>query len=92
MYLVKVCKEKQILDVLHYQRFENIFADVVDKTIFREEFIPEDIMLEIDRCESPKIFYSSETEEGIADDFEFRYGNGIYVYAGTIHLEDRVRY
>ena len=91
MYLVKICKENQILDVLHYQRFENIFADVADKTIFREDFIPEDIMLKIDECKCPQIFCASETENGVADDFEFRYGDGIYVYAGTIHLGDRVR-
>lgn len=91
MYLVKICKEKQILDILHYQKFENIFADVADKTIFREDFIPEEIMLEINKCEYPKIFCASETENGIADDFEFRYENGIYVYAGTIHLGDKIR-
>lgn len=91
MYLVKVCKEKQILDVLHYQRFENVFADVSDKTIFRDGIIPDEIMLEIDKCECPKIFCASESSEGVADDFEFRYGNGIYVYVGTIRLEDRVR-
>lgn len=91
MYLVKVCKDRQILDVLHYHRFENVFADVADKTIFREDMIPESIMLEIDKCDYPKIYCASETEEGIADDFEFRYENGIYVYVGRVLFGDRMR-
>lgn len=92
MYVVKICKDKQILDVLHYEKFENIFADVANKSIFYDSCISNEILEEIDNCENLKLYSASETDDKVADDFEFRYGNGIYVYAGIVHTEDMSRY
>ena len=40
MYLVKIYKGEQILDISHYHRFENVVAAISDKTIFREGHVP----------------------------------------------------
>lgn len=85
MYVVKICKDKQILDVLHYEKFENIFADVADKSIFRDSCISNEILEEVNNC---KLYSASETDDKVADDFEFRYGDGICVYAGLVYTKD----
>lgn len=88
MYVVKICKDKQILDVLHYEKFENIFADVADKSIFRNSGISNEILEEVNNCENLKLYSASETDDKVADDFEFRYGDGICVYAGLVYTKD----
>lgn len=83
-YLVKICKDGEILDVKHYKKFENIVAEISNKKIF--ESIPDEIARELEF--TPKIYYGSVDERNNADDFEFRYKNGLYVYAGKISCED----
>ena len=90
MYLVKVCKGTQILDVLHYKKFENVCADIADKTIFEGRSLPESILQEIDKCKSPQIYCASTSAKGVADAFEFRFENEIYVYVGAPLLQDKI--
>lgn len=81
MFVVKIyTKEKQILDVKHYMVFQNALADIGDKSIF--ENISDELF---DTLDNPKISSHSISEENnTADDFEFRYANGVIVYLGEI--------
>lgn len=86
MYVVKIYKEKEILDVKHYKTFENVVADISDLTIFDNTNVPDDIL---ESCTNPpRLYYAGESEDGVADDFEFRFKNGVYVYAGRILTEE----
>jgi hypothetical protein len=86
MYLVKIVKNHNVLSILHYQYFENIIAGIADQSIFSEidtSLIPKDY-------KSPKIYFASTNpEHNTADDFEFRYEDGMYIYAGTISVFDK---
>ena len=87
MYTVKVYKEKQIIDVMHYRSFQNALADISEKKVF--ETTPKEL---IDSLGNPGIYYGSWDEENnIADDFEFRYENGVTVYVGETYTVDSLR-
>ena len=85
MYVVKVCKGKEILRVQHYNHMENVLKDISNNSLFDD--LPEEIT-SITDVQNPEIYYASEDENGMADDFEFRYENRIYVYAGTVSCMD----
>ena len=85
MYVVKVCKGKETLKVLHYNHIENVLKAISNNSLFDD--LPEEIT-SITDVQNPKIYYASEDENGMADDFEFRYENRIYVYAGTVSCMD----
>ena len=85
MYVVKVCKGKEILKVQHYNHIENVLKDISNNSLFDD--LPEEIT-SITDVQNPEIHYASEDENGMADDFEFRYENRIYVYAGTVGCMD----
>ena len=87
MFVVKIYKEKQLLDVIHYNIFQNALADIGDKSVF--ENIPKNL---IDTLGNPEIYcFSRDEETNTADDFEFRYSNGVIVYLGEIFPIDMVR-
>lgn len=83
MFLVKIMKKQQILDIKHYTKFQNILADIINK----DNNIFNNLSREmIDSLESPKIYCHSDTyiiED--ADDFEFRFSNDITIYVGKIY-------
>lgn len=80
MFVVKISKEKQLLDVKHYIVFQNALADIANKNIF--ENIPDELF---DTLDNPEISNHSFCEKSnVADDFEFRYSNEIVVYLGEI--------
>jgi hypothetical protein len=84
MFVVKIIKDGQILDVKHYSVFQNAVADIGNGNIF--ENIPDELFSTLG---NPKILCFSESEEtGISDDFEFRYENGVTVYVGEICTVD----
>lgn len=84
MYIVKIVKrdkeKNQELDIMYFHHIENVLAAIADKTIFRKEHISEKIIMECSK-ENPSIFYGGVSSSK-ADDFEFRYTNGIYIYVG----------
>ena len=87
MYIVKIVKDNQIIQVLHYKHFENAMADVADHILF--DAIPDDIIASMGEWGNPRIScHGYETSTGLADDFEFIYPCGIHVYVGTILFED----
>lgn len=90
MYVVKVSRGNQILDVLHYEKFENVFAAIADGTIFREGIISADVMKLLTKPYKVTLYSGSELD-GIADDFIFRFDNDIQIYVGTIFVKDKAR-
>lgn len=86
MYVMKISKDKQLLAVRHYQYFENAVADISDSAVFDD--IPDEIINEMGEWGVPKIYVASESEDGIADDFAFRYPCGIVIYVGKILCND----
>ena len=85
MYVVKVGKKKEILKVQHYNHIENVLAAIANNNLFDD--LPKEVT-DITDAQNPIIYYASEDEYGIADDFEFRYKDGIYVYVGRICCVD----
>ena len=86
MLTVKITKEKQILDVKHYRSFRNVVADIGSLGIF--ENIGDEL---VETLGNPRIYAHSVNDQGIADDFEFRYANGILVYVGDIYFDDEFK-
>lgn len=83
MYLMKISFENQLLAVQHYKSFQNAVADISDETFFN--FLSEENEQKVrENLGNPKIFYAGANSNGIADDFEFRYSNGVNIYVGTI--------
>lgn len=84
MYLMKISNGKQLLDVKHYTHFQNAIAAISEEDAF--EKVPDDLC---DTLGNPRIYYGSYSDKtGMADDFEFRYSNGINIYVGEISTED----
>ena len=84
MFIVKIYKEKQLLDVKHYIYFQNALANIADKDIF--DNVSDELYSTLG---NPSIHWFSRSEKtGIADDFEFRYPNGVTVYVGEISPVD----
>lgn len=87
MFVVKISKEKQLLDVKHYAVFQNALADIGNKEIF--ENISDELF---DTLGNPEIKnYSISEENNTADDFEFKYTNGVVVYLGEIIPKDSTK-
>lgn len=87
MYTVKVYNKEHLFDVMHYNAFQNALADISNKKVF--ETIPKEL---IDSLGNPGIYYGSWDEENdIADDFEFRYENGVTAYVGETYTVDSLR-
>lgn len=78
MYLAKITKDNQLLDVKHYDYFENAVAELGELDMF--DNLPEELCCTLGK---PEIKYESESN-GIADDFEFHYENGVVVYIGIV--------
>lgn len=83
MYAAKIYKEGRIMDVKHYEHFQNALADIGSRDIF--DNLPSELL---DGLWNPSIRYFSRSDDGIADDFEFRYMNGITVTLGEISPVD----
>lgn len=86
MFVVKITKNKQLLDVKHYKVFQNAIADIGSKNIF--ENIEEELVETLGNPEIRSFSYSEIT--GISDDFEFRYQNGVNVYLGELSFVDEI--
>ena len=85
MFVAKIyTTDKQILDVKHYLVFQNAIADIASGAMF------ENISNELSKkLGSPDIHCHSVSETtNTADDFEFRYANGVIVYLGEIYPAD----
>lgn len=90
MFVVKISKDKQLLGICHYNVFQNALADILNGNVF-ESTIDEAILDGIDSSGAwgiPKISSHSVSDAGIADDFEFKYDNGVLVYLGEIFVVD----
>ena len=84
MYTVKVYNKEHLFDVMHYNAFQNALADISNKKVF--ETIPEEFL---DSLGNPNICFSSWDEKNnVADDFEFRFENGVIVYIGKTYTKD----
>lgn len=85
MFVAKIyTTDKQILDVKHYLVFQNALADIASEDMF--ENIPNELL---ETLGSPDIHCHSVSETtNAADDFEFRYPNGVIVYLGEIYAVD----
>lgn len=87
MYVMKISFNNQLLSVQHYKHFQNAIADISEENFFT--YISIDKAKEVkENLGNPKIFYAGSDSKGIADDFEFRYPNGLNIYIGTILPED----
>lgn len=87
MFVAKIYtrEKKEILDVRHYSVFQNALADIAVKEMF--ENIPDEL---VETLGNPDIRCHSVSETtNIADDFEFRYTNGVIVYLGEICPVDK---
>ena len=85
-YVMKISHKKQLLDVRHYVVFQNALADIAEKKIF--DNISNELFNTLD---NPNIYCASFSDErNAADDFEFRYSNGVQVYIGEIFPVDGI--
>lgn len=83
MYILKVTLNQQILAVRHYKVFQNALADVADYKF--AESLPKNTA---ETLGNPEIYCGSKDNNDIADDFEFRYNNGVCVYIGVVFTQD----
>lgn len=83
MYVAKILKDQQLLDVKHYEHFENAVAEIGDLDMF--DNLPAELY---NTLGNPEI-YCGSINNGIADDFEFRYENGVNVHVGTVMTQEQ---
>lgn len=87
-YILKLYQKEKLTDQSkvfcrkYFRRFENAVACIADVDIF--EHLPEELRVNLG---NPQIYYASSGNE-IADDFEFRYKNGVVVYIGQVMFEE----
>ena len=80
MFIVKLYHKETLLHVELYKKFRNALAAIGNKNIF--ENLSDELLSSL---ENPAIHACSYNEtKGIADDFEFRYSNGVRVYVGQV--------
>ena len=84
---MKISFNNQLLSVQHYKHFQNAIADISEENFFNYISIDEAEAVK-ENLGNPKILYAGINSNGIADDFEFRYPNGLNIYIGTILPED----
>lgn len=85
MYVLKISMKQTLLEVRHYNYFQNALADIIDKgNIFDK--IPDEIIRNLE--DNPVMYCVSVDENKIADDFEFRYKNGLTIYVGQVLVEE----
>lgn len=82
MYVLKVTKDGIIVDVRHYEHFENAMGDIATDTVIKNAVGP------TVAYGTPQMFCMSETDDGISDDFEFRYPCGVNIYVGKVLTEE----
>lgn len=87
MYVMKVYKKnkKEPSSIKYFRKFENAVAVVSEISAMLPNNITED---PAEPFGNPEIYYGSETADGTADDFEFRYQNGTIIYIGQILAEE----
>lgn len=83
MYLMKVYLKKNLVDVKHYNKFENALADIADENF--TDNLPDEVY---ETLGNPKVYYGSRDLENIADDFEFRFDNNVCIYVGVVSTID----
>lgn len=86
MYLMKIYRRGKgnLMDVKHFEHFENAVASLISKHAF-ENLTDEDVIT----LGKPGLYFASvNKEKNVADDFEFRYENGITVYIGQVCPSD----
>ena len=89
MYVAKVYTRddngKQVYhDIRHYKHFESAVSEISDKGLF--DNLSDDLYDTLGKC---TIFFGGiSNDTNMADDFEFRFENGVVVYVGTIIVED----
>lgn len=90
MYVVKVYKlddnQINLLGVRFYNKFENAVADVCTVDANLSDILNNEDIKTLGR---PSIYCSSVDDDGVSDDFEFRYENKITIYIGKIITEDQ---
>ena len=87
MYILKLSYNNQILAIRHYNSFQNALADVADLDIINE-IVSSDIRNSLGECGNPKISFHTINKSDIADDFEFKYDNGLLAYIGEVLVKD----
>lgn len=86
LYSFKIFDENEEYCQLFFQRFEDALAAIVDNKIF-EEYVPDSLL---DTLESPKWTWASHPGyNGIADIFELRYSNGVFVRVGKKYYQNK---
>ena len=78
----KLTEQNKVFCCRYFRKFENAVACIAVPDIF--ECLPEELQATLG---NPKIYCASRGN-GIADDFRFRYQNGIVVYIGQILFEE----
>jgi hypothetical protein len=87
-YILKLYQKGKLTDEnkefcrRYFRRFENAVACISDADIF--ECLSEELRANLG---NPQIYYAS-SGNGVADDFEFRFQNGIVAYIGQILFEE----
>lgn len=88
MYVMKIynkqAKEHPFV-IKYFKKFENAVATVSVIDTIPITDITGNLM---ELLGNPEIYYGSETADGTADDFEFRYQNGTIIYIGQILAEE----
>lgn len=78
----KLTDENKVFRRKYFRRFENAVACIADADIF--ERLPEELRANLG---NPQIYYASRDND-VADDFEFRYQNGVVIYVGQVLFEE----
>lgn len=78
----KLAEQNKVFCRKYFRRFENAVAYITVPDIF--ECLPKELRTTLG---NPRVWCSS-FNDGVADDFEFRYQNGIVVYIGQILFEE----
>ena len=83
-YILKLYRKENLTDLCrkYFRRFENAMACIADADIF--EHLPEELRANLG---NPQIYYASRDND-VADDFEFRYQNGVVIYVGQVLFEE----
>ena len=83
MYIVKVYYNAKLNNVKVYEKYEHIISDLINNESELYEDIPE-----MTGANMPKIYSGCVDHLGFKTDFEFRFSNGVTVYAGEIMTEE----
>ncbi len=86
MYIAKVYCDRKLEGVAHFNHFENAVAAIAAKRICNED-LSDKAFDRFVKCELKRVVCASESN-GISDDFEFQFTDGICVYVGRVYSND----